>query len=423
MQKIMVEIWIPYGNTQVPMSIEIENLAAEVKPRNVRNDDSEIESESTLENRKDLRKLGELIDQNDSVVICIENFSPLQFSLIPIIQEIGNSGIKQSNVSVLLANNPNHKMNMGKNISLLLKEHDLGHIRVLNHDPNSSELTEVGSTSHGNKIHLNKEFMSSSFKICISQARPHFMSGYSGVETLILPRLSSMETSLFNAKLSLHSDSGPGKLKGNPAYEDAREAMDLAKVDYSVNLILDTKMNLFEGFLGKPNEVLRKRTKFIENLYKVEIDKTTEVIVTSPGGSLFDNNLYDACDVLYNINEIIKKGSVLILVSECMEGYGNSAFYDYMHKARNLKNSDLLKKAKKDFKLGYEKAHFLSELNQRVKIILVSVMPDYYVRNVFGFKSAESANDALKMAKRFIGGNYKGLVIPYGNLTIPKINK
>lgn len=419
----MVEIWIPYGNTQVPMSIEIENLAAEVKPRNFRADDSDIESESTLENRKDLRKLSGLIDQNDNIVICIENFSPLLFSLIPIIKEIGNSGIKQGNVTVLLVNNPNQKTSMDKSISLLLKEHDLGYISVLNHNPNSNELTEVGSTSHGNKICLNKKFMDSSFKICINQVRPHFMSGYSGVETLILPGLSSAETALFNAKLSLHSDSRPGKLKGNPAYEDAREAMDLAQVDYAANLILDTKMNLFEAFLGKPNEVLRKRTKFIDNLYKVEIDKTTEVIVTSPGGSLFDNNLYDACDVLYNIYEIIKKGSVLILISECMEGYGNSSFYDYMQKAKNLKNSDFLKKAKKDFKLGYEKAHFLSELNQRVKIIMVSVMPDYYIRNVFGFKSAESANDALKMAKRFIGGNYKGLVIPYGNLTIPKINK
>jgi len=332
MQIIMVEIWIPYGNTQVPMSIEIENLAAEVKPRNFRADDSDIESESTLENRKDLRKLGELVDQNDNIVICIENFSPLLFSLIPIIKEIGNFGIKQGNVTVLLANNPNQKTSMDKSIRLLLKEHDLGYISVLNHDPNSNELTEVGSTSHGNKICLNKKFMDSSFKICISQVRPHFMSGYSGVETLILPGLSSMETALFNAKLSLHSDSRPGKLKGNPAYEDAKEAMDLAQVDYAVKLILDTKMNLFEAFLGKPNEVLRKRTKFIDNLYKVEIDKTTEVIVTSPGGSLFDNNLYDACDVLYNISEIIKKGSVLILVSECMEGYGNSAFYDYMHK-------------------------------------------------------------------------------------------
>ncbi|WP_455277613.1 lactate racemase domain-containing protein [[Eubacterium] cellulosolvens] len=419
----MVEIWIPYGNTQVPMSIEIENLAAEVKPRNIRADDSEIASESKFENRKDLKKLCESVDQNDKVTICIENFSPLLFSLIPIIKEIGNSGIKQSNVSILLSNNPNHKTSMDKSINLLLKEHDLGHINVLSHDLDSSELTEVGSTSYGNKIHLNKKIIDSSFKICISHVRPHFMSGYSGVETLILPGLSSMESALFNATLSLHSDSRPGKLKGNPAYEDAREAMDLAKVDYVVNLILDTKMNLFEAFLGKPNEVLRKGTKFIENLYKIEIEKSTEVIVTSPGGNLFDNNLYDACDSLYNIYEVIKKDSVLILVSECMEGYGNSAFYDYMQKAKNIKNSDLIKKAKKNFKIGYEKAHFLSELNQRAKIILVSVMPDYYTRNVFGFKSAESANDALKMAKRSIGGNYKGLIIPYGNLTIPKINK
>ena len=108
----MVEIWIPYGNTQVPMSIEIENLAAEVKPRNIKADDSEIASESRLGNKKDLKKLSELVDQNDSIMICIENFSPLLFSIIPIIKELGNSDIKQNNVSVLLANNPNQKMNM-----------------------------------------------------------------------------------------------------------------------------------------------------------------------------------------------------------------------------------------------------------------------------------------------------------------------
>ena len=112
--------------------------------------------------------------------------------------------------------------------------------------------------------------------------------------------------------------------------------------------------------------------------------------------------------------KILKKGLALMYTKD---------YLSVMQRAKNIKNSDLIKKAKKNFKLGYEKAHFLSELNERAKIIMVSVMPDYYVRNVFGFKSAESANDALKMAKRSIGGNYKGLIIPYGNLTIPKINK
>ena len=370
-----------------------------------------------------MKRLGELVDQSDSVCICIDDSELLSFTLPSIIKELKNSGVKQDKITILLASGINENIGLEKSVHELLSRNDLGDIDVSNHKCNADNLTYVGSTSFGNKIHLNKRLIDSSFKIIIGQIQPHYMAGYSGKETIILPGLAGMKTILFNSKMSLNPDSKPGILKGNPVHEDSNEAMDLAKVDFCINVILDTDMNFFNAFMGAPDDVPNKITTYVENIYNVEIESAPEVIIASPGGNFFDNDLYKACDVLYNIQKILQKESILILISECLNGYGNVAFCEFMQWSKNAKNKDIIKKARNNFKLGYEKALFLSEVIQKNKVLLVSVMPDYYVKNVFGLRPSETTNDALKIAKRIVGNEFNGIVIPYGSLTIPSIKR
>jgi nickel-dependent lactate racemase len=413
----MVEIWMPYGRTEVPMSIDVENLKSIIKPRNTK-DSKKIEESEVIDKQSLFKDLSGFIDQSDIVSIsieCMSDFNNLSFILPPIIEELLKAGVRENNISILLATGTEGKSN-DKNSMKFIKSlpHNIG---VLSHDCNSSNLTHAGKTSHGNDIRLNNNLVDSTFKILVAQVRPHYSSGYSGIERVILPGLSGLNTILFNHKMSIEQDSRPGKINGNPVYEDAKEALELVRPDYGINVIFDGHMNLDTVFTGRVEDVLTRSISYADEVYKIKIDECPDVIVVSPGGEFYDNNLYLSTDIFYNIQEIIKKGCHIILISECSNGYGNLSFVNYL---KNNKNEIFDRNKKNEvFKIGLEKASFIAEISKRAKIYLVSVIPDFYVKSYFGFKTSETANEALRSTLRLVGKDFKGIVIPHGSLTIP----
>ncbi len=420
----MVEIWMPYGETEVPITINAENLKDTIMPWDSGglSDSKERPSES-IKDRLRLKGLCQLVDHSDSIAICIDcqdSSGILAFTLSPIIEELCNAGVKEENITILLATGPNGELNE-KEVTEIIK-HLPKKVEVLSHDYISSDLVHVGDTSSGNEIFLNRRLMDSSFRILVGLVRPHFIAGYSGVESVILPGLAGIETILFNTKMSLQSESNAGKLKGNPVYQDIKEAAELVNVDYAINNFLDEKMRLIETFAGRIEDVLDKSLPFIENISKIEADGPVDVIIISPGGKIFDNNLYKACDIFYNIQKIIPEGNFIILISECSNGYGNSAFYEFMRKSMIRKNKKSMgNELKNHFRIGYEKACYLNEIASKNKVLLVSALPNYYVRDIFGLKTVETGNKALRKVTRQIGKDFKSAIIPFGSLTIPTL--
>ncbi|MCW3974903.1 MAG: lactate racemase domain-containing protein [Candidatus Bathyarchaeota archaeon] len=413
----MVEIWMPYGKTEVPISIDVENLKSIIKPKNTK-DSKKIEKEEVIDKQTLFKDLSGFIDQSDNVSIsieCMSDFKILSFILPHIIEELLGAGVTEDNIRIFLATGINGKSNETNSIKFLKSlQHNIG---VLSHDCNSSNLTHVGKTSYGNDVRLNKNFVDSTFKILIAQVRPHYSSGYSGIERVILPGLSGLNTALFNHKMSIEPDSRPGKINENPVYEDTKEAMELVQPDYGINVFSDGYMNLDTVFTGRVGDVLTRSISYADEAYKIKIDECPDIIVVSPGGELYDNNLYLSTDIFYNIQEIVKKGCQILWMCECSNGYGNLAFVNYM---KNNKNETFVRnKPNEVFKIGLEKALFIAEISKKAKIYLVSVIPDFYVKDYFGFKTAETANEALRSALRLVGKDFKSIVIPHGSLTIP----
>jgi nickel-dependent lactate racemase len=58
---------------------------------------------------------------------------------------------------------------------------------------------------------------------------------------------------------------------------------------------------------------------------------------------------------------------------------------------------------------------------KKVRMILVSTMPDYYATSIFKLKTARAVNDALNEAFDITGRKAKVLTMPYGNFTLPEL--
>ena len=65
----------------------------------------------------------------------------------------------------------------------------------------------------------------------------------------------------------------------------------------------------------------------------------------------------------------------------------------------------------------------LKKLLDDFRLCLVSVMPDYYARSIFKFRTYRTVGEALQSALRIIGKQATITVMPYGAFTQGIIRK
>jgi nickel-dependent lactate racemase len=217
----------------------------------------------------------------------------------------------------------------------------------------------------------------------------------------------------------LEAGARTGVLEGNPVHEDMTEAARLAKVDFILNVVNNSKGEIVKAFAGDLEQAFLEATKLVDEMYRVTIDRRADIVVVSAGGYPTDINLYQAYKALDNALEVVKRGGTIIMVAECPEGHGNQAFYDWMTRLEDLKKVE--REIKRHFELGGHKAYYLLKALRNHQIILVSSLPDYYATGVFKLKTARAVNDAVREALKNAGSQAKVWTIPQGNSTLPEI--
>jgi nickel-dependent lactate racemase len=202
-------------------------------------------------------------------------------------------------------------------------------------------------------------------------------------------------------------------------HEDMTEGARLAKVDFILNVVTNSKGEIVKAFAGDLEQAFLEATKLVDEMYRVQVDRRADIVVVSPGGYPADINLYQAYKALDNGLEVVKRGGTIIMVAECAEGYGNQVFYDWMTRLGDLKKVE--REVKRHFELGGHKAYYLLKALKNHKIILVSSLPDFYANDVFKLKTARAVNDALREALKNAGSQAKVWTLPQGNFTLPEV--
>ncbi|MGQ9545513.1 MAG: nickel-dependent lactate racemase, partial [Candidatus Bathycorpusculaceae bacterium] len=216
-----------------------------------------------------------------------------------------------------------------------------------------------------------------------------------------------------------HPNAKTGVLDGNPVHEDMVEAAKLAKVDFILNVVLNSKREIVRAFAGDLEKAFYEGVKVVDEMYRIPVERRADIVVVSPGGHPADVNLFQAYKGIDSALEVVKHGGVIVCVAECPEGHGNQVFYDWMVKFKDLKAVE--REIKNNFVLGGHKAYYLMKALQKVQIILVSAMPDYYVTNIFRLKAARAVNDALNEAFNIVGKNARVWAMSYGNFILPEV--
>ncbi len=417
----MVDVWLPYGKTDVCVRVPARNLLGTIEPKEQQGAaDAKAEIERALKEPISSKRLSEIAKPESKVAIVVDDATrkaPSELMLMPVLAELTAAGVKDENVTVIFGCGT-HRAVKPEEAAELIGNEALKRVKTISHCCSATDLIFIGTTkTHGNKVYVNRVLAEADVKVLLGDVGFHYYAGYGGGRKSILPAVCSDETIKQNHALLLHASARTGILEDNPVHVDMTEAARLAKVDFIVNIVENKKGEIVKAFAGDFEQAFLEAVKLVDEMYRVSIDRRADIIVVSAGGHPADMNLYQAYKGLDSALDAVKRGGVIILVAECPEGHGNQVFYDWMTRLGDLKNVE--REIKRNFVFGGHKAYYLLKALQNHQIILVSSMPDYYATSIFKLKTARAVNDALADALKIAGSASRVWAMPLGSYTLP----
>lgn len=416
-----------YGHGYKDFSLEQEKVMAEIKV-------AEMEPLTDLKQAVldaiyhpiDSKPLNELLQPGQKVAFICNDPTRVANShdFMPIlVEELNKMGIKDEDMRIVFALGTHRKMTQEEMIEAV-GEDVAKRLPMYNSDCNKQEDFEYfGETSFGTPVWLNKLICDVDLVIMTGTIVHHFFSGFGGGRKAVLPGVAAMETIRRNHSLMMSPDAQLGKLHGNPVYEDQMEGVRLFAKEHRMflfNAILDAKKQFLKIFAGDWEKAHLEACKFVDKVYGVEIDAPADIVIASCGGYPKDINVYQLQKTMDNAWCAVKDGGVVIIIGECEEGSGSAALEKAL---QEHPSPDAIKaQLEKNFVIGTHKAFAITRLMKKAKFILVSAL-DKKIASDLLFEAVDNVDEAIKLAEKYVGSDYKIILMPQGSLTVPLLRK
>lgn len=190
----------------------------------------------------------ELAKSKKEVVIIFDDMTRVTrvAEIVPfILEELASAGIPDERIRFIMALGC-HSARDRRDFVKKLGEIVVARFPVYNHNAFSNCIYVGKTATLGTEVYVNEEVMKCDLKIAISSVVPHPMHGFSGGGKIILPGVTSFNTTLNNHtainqvfKKKNEYVNNMGIFDGNPAPIDSEEAAILAGLDVSINCILN----------------------------------------------------------------------------------------------------------------------------------------------------------------------------------------
>ncbi len=142
--------------------------------------------------------------------------------LPPLVRSLIQAGVPREKILILVATGL-HRPNEGEELREVTGSDEIFRtIRIENHFARDREAhCDLGATSSGIPIILDRRFVEAELKIVTGLVEPHFMAGYSGGRKVVAPGIAYQDTILrFHSALVLeHSKAANCVIQGNPLHE------------------------------------------------------------------------------------------------------------------------------------------------------------------------------------------------------------
>jgi len=407
-----MHVSLKYGNGSVRLEIPKDRLLGVVKPKpSVRRGRSIPDALAAPVGTELLPKL---VDRNDKVAVVVSDITrpcPTRTILPFVMRSLKASGVPRDNVRILIGTGT-HRGHTPAEKRTLLGSYASSIPQVVDHSMDSVQY--VGTTKRGTKVSVNPLLLDADFALAVGNVDVHYFAGYTGGYKGVVPALAGKETIERNHSLMTLPNAEPTVVESNPVREDLEEAGQMTGLRYVINVVQDERKRIVSSFAGDPIAAQRASIKTVDDLVKVPVKESADIVVASAGGYPRDINLYQAHKAIENASHAVKSGGTIILVAECREGFGNGTFESWMTSASSL--DEVGEKLSKHFILGAHKAFALSKIAKRAEIIVAS--NKLQAKSII-LKTCKKPQDALNDAWRSHGKDASIMLMPYAMNTLP----
>jgi lactate racemase len=416
---MFTEFQFPYGNSALTARIPSENIAFVLKRKHAPGlADEAAALLQAIRHPIDALPLAECIDGKEKVVVIVtDNTRPCPDDRIlpPLLAELERK-IKKENITIIVALGLHAPLNKEELIKKLGRD-IVSDYRVLNHD--TAEVVNIGTTSKGTPVEVNKRVLEADFRISTGFIEPHFFAGFSGGSKSIAPGVSGRKAIYHNHGYEMleHPLSRAGILKGNPVHEDIVEQAKMAGLNFIVNVLLNESKQITHVVAGDPVKAHEEGCRIEKRLAGVKFDHKVDITVTTNSGAPLDLDLYQTCKGIDSASLITREGGAIIIASTCSEGAGPEAFTQ-LHMSCTSP-AEVLKNIKTG---GFNHLPWqnqrLAQAQLNTDIYLVSGLDDSLVKDMM-MTPVASIEEGLNRAFQKMGSQAEVAVVPEGHFVLP----
>ncbi len=287
MQRVKVRVNEHYGDNLIPLEfpeswkIHRVDMACQGTPPMT---DEEIRG--ALDNTLGVPNISEQArGKNGRIVVTCDDLSrpTPAYSVFPfIIEQLHEAGVSDNQIFVLGSFGCHHPMNLDA-FARKLGEEAVAKYDCVNHDP-FLNFENLGRTSRGTPLLVNREFATADLRICISGVKKHKWAGAGGGGKAVIPGVSSIDTIFYNH--GVIEGHRPEKrriwwIRENPERLDMQEAARIVDLNVSVNCVYDDSRRLIGLHSGHVDDAWREAVKTCYRAHDSRSAPESDVVVVN----------------------------------------------------------------------------------------------------------------------------------------------
>ncbi len=412
-----MKMQLKYGKGKLYFEIDAKNYMGTLLPNEKEHGlTGKDEVIRALENPIGTKRLSQIVSKGETVAIVTSDITrpmPSKTVLPLVIGELKSAGIEEEDISVVFALGSHRRHSEEEKRMLAGDEIFESRINLLDSDP--SDCVKLGVCRNGTPVDIFRPVAEADRVVCLGNIEYHYFAGYSGGAKALMPGVSSRRAIQINHSNMVKEEARAGNMDTNPVRQDIDETGSHIKIDFIVNVVLNSKKEIASAVAGDYLKAHRKGCSLLDAMYGVRIEEKADIVVVSPGGYPKDINLYQSQKGLDNAKHAARDGGIVILAASSKEGFGEKTFEQWM---KNMTPDQMIRETRENFKLGGHKAAAIAMILKKASIFMVSDL-DKDTVNKIGFRPFDTVQEALDAAIDELGEDSKVLLLPLAGSTLP----
>jgi len=371
--------------------------------------------------------LRELVSAGDRVAVVFSDITrptPNHILLPPLLAEIEETGVPRDRITLINALGM-HRPNTREELERMLGSELLEGYRIVQHDAcDASQLTYLSINERGARVEINSAYMSAGVRILTGFVEPHIFAGYSGGGKAVLPGVAGADIVMSNhgGPMIAHPKATWCSVDGNPIFQEMRRVALATKPAILLNVTLNQRKEITAVFAGDLVAAHDAGIAFAERVYVRPVPHEYDIAVASNLGYPVDINLYQSYKGLSVAAQAVRTGGAVILAAECSDGLGLSHFRELL--AARESPLELVEMIRDPAFHHYDQwgVQVGAMVQARVRSYLYSTLSPEDTSRAHMVPCADIGETVVALSESCGGGGApRILVLPYGQLTVPRV--